>query len=148
MLPRFGGAYRGPVEARERSTMLAVASGGALGATARWAVGEAVPWQPPAWPVATLTVNLIGCVLIGLLLTLWIEGPTPPWWARPFAAVGFVGGFTTFSAFAVESVRLVDAGAPATAAGYVAVSIVAGLLLVRMSSVLTRRLVGPRGGQR
>jgi CrcB protein len=124
----------------------AVAAGGALGGLARWAVGLAVPWEPPSVPVATLTVNLVGCIAIGVLLTVWTEGPTPPWWARPFAAVGFVGGFTTFSAFALEGVRLVDAGAPGTAIGYIAVSVVAGLVLVRLSSVLTRRLVGPAGG--
>lgn len=136
----------GRVEARERHILAVVAAGGALGGLSRWAVGLAVPWHPPDLPVATLTVNLVGCVLIGVLLTLWTDGPTPPWWARPFAAVGFVGGFTTFSAFAVEGVQIVDAGAPGMALGYVVVSVVAGVVLVRVSSVLTRRLIGPARG--
>lgn len=136
----------GTVEAREWQTLGAVAAGGALGGLARWGVALALPWDPPSLPVATLTVNLVGCVAIGVLLTLWTEGPTPPWWARPFAAVGFVAGFTTFSAFAVEAVQMVDAGATGGALGYVAVSIVAGVLLVRLSSVLTRRVVGPARG--
>lgn len=137
----------GGMEARERQTLAVVAAGGALGGLSRWLVGLAVPWQPPDLPLGTLTVNLVGCVAIGFLLTLWTEGPAPPWWARPFAAVGFVGGFTTFSAFAVEGVRLVDAGAPGTALGYVVLSVVVGVLLVRVSSVLTRRLIGPARGE-
>lgn len=126
---------------------LVVGVGGAAGAVTRWAVGQAAPWHPPDWPIATLVVNLVGCVLIGLLLTVWLEGPSPPWWARPFAAVGFVGGFTTFSAFAVEAVLLLDAGAPGTALGYVLVSVVVGVLLVRASGLLARRLLARRGGR-
>ena len=63
---------------------------------------------------------------------------------RGVPGIGLLGGFTTFSAFAVESVRLTDAGAAGTAAVYVAVSVLAGLLLVRFGAVATRRrLVGP-----
>ena len=136
------------MEPRDRAIALLVALGGASGAVARWGVALALPWQPPSWPMATFTVNLLGCTVIGFLLTVWIEGPTPRWWARPLVAVGFVGGFTTFSAFAVEGVRLVAADAPGTALAYVATSVVAGLLLVRAASLLARRVAGPRGGLR
>jgi CrcB protein len=94
-----------------------------------------------------LVVNLVGCLAIGLLLTLWTEGSPPAWWVRPMVAVGFVGGFTTFSALAVEGVRLVEAGSPGVAMSYVAASVVVGLLIVRVSALMMRRwLFAQRGG--
>jgi CrcB protein len=102
------------------------ALGGALGALARWSVATALPSSPRGWPWATLAVNLAGCVLVGVLLAValarWPDSP----WVRPFLAVGFLGGFTTFSAFAVETVLLAEAGAWPVATGYVLVSVVGG----------------------
>jgi CrcB protein len=123
-----------------------VAVGGAAGALTRWALTVAVPWEPPSLPVATLTANLLGCLVIGVLLTVWLEGSPPAWWVRPFAAIGFVGGFTTFSAFAVEGVRLVEQGALPVAAGYVAASVLLGLLLVRVGVVSARWALGTGAG--
>jgi len=120
----------------------AVAAGGILGSAARWVLVVAIPWHPPAIPTATLTVNLVGCLLIGILLTWWTEGTPPAWWVRPFTAVGFVGGFTTFSTFAVEGVRLVDDGAVGNAVVYTASSVVLGLLLVHIGSYGARRALG------
>ena len=124
----------------------AVAAGGILGSAARWMLVVAIPWRPPAVPTATLIVNLVGCLLIGVLLTWWTEGTPPAWWVRPFAAVGFVGGFTTFSTFAVEGVRLVDAGAVGTAVTYTIGSVVLGLLLVHIGSYGARRALGETPG--
>ena len=123
----------------------AVAAGGVLGSAARWVLVWAIPWHPPSIPTATLLVNLVGCLLIGVLLTWWTEGTPPAWWVRPFAAVGFVGGFTTFSTFAVEGVRLVDAGAVGVALAYTVGSVVLGLLLVHIGSYGTRRALRPGG---
>ncbi|MDH4353603.1 MAG: fluoride efflux transporter CrcB [Actinomycetota bacterium] len=124
--------------------VIAVAAGGAAGAVLRYACGAAVPWQPPSFPWATLSVNLVGCFAIGVALVALTEVVAGPGWLRLAIAPGFLGGFTTFSAFAVESVRLADAGAAGAAAGYIAVSVLAGLVLVRIGAVATRRrLVGP-----
>ena len=139
--------YRVPVTRADLRIAAVVGLGGAAGALTRWALSLGIPWHPPGIPWATLAANLIGCVAIGALLTLWTEGSPPAWWVRPLVAVGFVGGFTTFSAFAVEGVRLVEAGAPNVAALYVVGSVTAGLLLVRGAAEATRWMLRPdRGG--
>lgn len=106
---------------------LAAALGGALGALARWGVAEALPSDPDAWPWATLLVNLTGCLVLGLLIALvFARSPGSPW-LRPFLGTGVLGGYTTYSAFAVETVRLADAGRPGVAAAYVLVSVAGGV---------------------
>lgn len=106
---------------------LAAAVGGALGALGRWGVSEALPHDPGGWPWATLLVNLSGCLALGLLIGLVLaRSPGSPW-LRPFLGTGVLGGFTTFSAFAVETVQLTDAGRPLVAAAYVLVSVAGGV---------------------
>jgi fluoride exporter len=109
---------------------LLAAVGGALGALARWGVAEALPRADGGWPWATLLANLTGCLLMGVLLGALAARDTEPAWARPFLAVGLLGGYTTYSAFAVEVVGLTDAGAVARALGYVLVSVLGGVLAV------------------
>jgi fluoride exporter len=119
------------------------ALGGALGALARWAVAEAtVPSVAPSggWPWATLLVNLSGCFLLGVLLGVAGRTSPEPSWVRPFLGVGVLGGYTTYSAFAVEVVELVDDGAPALAAGYVLASVLGGVLAVATGAVGARRV--------
>ena len=118
---------------------LLAALGGALGALARWGVAEALPRQDGGWPWATLLVNLTGCLLIGLLTGALARRSPEPAWARPFLAVGVLGGYTTWSAFAVEVVALTDAGAPGLAAGYVLASVVGGVLAVAAGVAAVRR---------
>jgi CrcB protein len=106
---------------------LAAALGGALGALARWGVGTALPHSPGDWPWATLLVNLTGCLLLGALLAVLLARfPRHPW-LRPLLATGVLGGYTTYSTFAVDVVQLADAGAWAAAAGYVVVSVLGGV---------------------
>jgi len=120
----------------------AVAAGGALGATARFAVGRWVPWEAPAFPWATAMVNVTGCLLIGLVLGWLLASTGQPPWLRPFLATGVLGGYTTFSAFAVETVVLVDAGAVTTAALYVVGSLAVGLVAVRVGATVAQRAKG------
>ena len=117
---------------------LLAAVGGALGALARWGVAEVLPPPDGGWPWATLLVNLTGCLLFGVLITLLAaRSPEPPW-VRPFLAVGVLGGYTTYSAFAVETVGLAEAGEPLLAAGYVLVSVVGGVLAVAAGALAVR----------
>ena len=84
--------------------------GGAIGTSIRWSVAWAFDTmgsghEPGTWPWATLTVNLVGCLLIGFAARSVVRGTTA--WA--FVATGVLGGFTTFSALAVELNDLADA---------------------------------------
>ncbi|CCG05752.1 fluoride efflux transporter CrcB [Blastococcus saxobsidens] len=118
---------------------LLAALGGALGALGRWALAEVLPSSPAGWPWATLLVNLIGCFLIGALLAVLAARSPEPTWVRPFLGVGVLGGFTTYSAFAVEVVRLVDGGALVLGAGYVLASVVGGIAAVVLGTSVVRR---------
>ncbi len=118
---------------------LLAALGGALGALGRWAVAEALPPRDGGWPWATLSVNLVGCLVIGALYA-FLAGRSPePGWVRPFVGVGVLGGFTTYSAFAVEVVGLVDDRAVLVAVGYVLASVVGGVVAVVLGAVSVRR---------
>ena len=121
---------------------VAAAAGGVLGALARWGVGEALPSRAGSWPWATLAVNLTGCLLLGLLAAaLFARHPASPW-LRPFLGTGVLGGYTTFSTFAVDAVQLADAGRAGAAAGYVVASVVGGVLAAAAGVLLGRRLTG------
>ncbi|MGY2083435.1 fluoride efflux transporter CrcB [Blastococcus sp. SYSU DS0539] len=125
---------------------LLAALGGALGSLARWGLAEALPSSPAGWPWPTLSVNLTGCLLLGALLALLAVRSPEPAWVRPFLGVGVLGGYTTYSAFAVEVVRLVDGGAPVPAVGYVLASVVGGVAAVVLGAHLVR-WAGPPGGR-
>jgi CrcB protein len=117
------------------------ALGGALGALARWGVATALPHPSGGWPWATLLVNVTGCLLIGVLLAVLLARfPSSPW-LRPFLATGVLGGYTTYSTFAVETIALVDAGRPALAVGYVVASVLGGVLAVVAGLLVGRAAV-------
>lgn len=97
-----------------------VAAGGAAGASVRWAVGTATAGEG-AFPWWTLAVNVAGCLVLGLLLGVREE-------VRLGLGTGFCGGLTTFSTFAVEVAKLLDAGNIGTATTYLSASLVLGIL--------------------
>ena len=106
----------------------AVAVGGAIGATGRWFIAWAFDWAgaghlPGAWPWATLVENVAGCVLIGFAARL-VERDTVSW---AFVVTGVLGGFTTFSAFAVELNDLAEADRMTLAIVYGALTLAAGV---------------------
>jgi len=117
---------------------VAAALGGALGALARWGVAEALPREPGGWPWATLLVNVVGCLVLGVLIGRVLDRSPGSAWLRPFLATGVLGGFTTFSAFAVETVQLAEAGRVGTAAGYVLVSVAGGVLAAALGQLTGR----------
>jgi fluoride exporter len=129
----------------DRVAYLVAALGGALGALARWGVSLALPGTPGGLPWATLAVNLAGCLLIGVLLAVLPARFPQSIWLRPFLAVGVLGGFTTFSTFAVDVVRLGEAGASPVALAYVAASVLGGVACVLLGLTAARALLHPTG---
>jgi CrcB protein len=119
---------------------LAVALGSALGGVARHGVARLWPMVPGAWPVATMSVNIAGSFAIGLLaaLTARDSGET----ARLFWMTGVLGGFTTYSAFALETVTLASAGAAGRAALYVAATVALCLVAAVAGRTLGLALAG------
>ena len=120
------------------ASLLAVALGSAVGGALRFAVGTALaPRTPLAFPTATLLVNVAGSLLLGLLLRGAASGDATV--LRLALTVGLCGGFTTFSTFGLETVRLAAGGAPARAALYVALSVGLSVLAVAIGLGAWRR---------
>ncbi|MEV0000121.1 CrcB family protein [Streptomyces sp. NPDC050848] len=124
----------------------AVAAGGALGATARYGASLAWPTPAGAFPWTTLTVNATGCAAIGVLMVLVAEVATaPPPLLRPFLGTGILGGFTTFSTYALDTQRLLSTGEAARGVAYLGATVVAALASVVVATGVTRRVVRRAG---
>ncbi|WP_297802948.1 fluoride efflux transporter CrcB [uncultured Brevundimonas sp.] len=124
---------------------LMVAAGGALGAMARYATGLAMvrAFGSGGWPWGTFAVNLVGGLLIGLV-TGWIalksQGTSEA--VRLFAVVGVLGGFTTFSAFSLELVQMLERREMAMAAGYALASVFLSVVAVFVGLIIMRKVFG------
>jgi CrcB protein len=121
---------------RRRGLITAIAVGGVLGAEARYGLSLAIPHSDRQFPWSTVLVNTSGCLLIGALMALLLELPAPHWLARPFLGVGVLGGYTTYSSFAVEVQRLLLHHRPLVALGYVAVTVIGCAAAVWLSSAV------------
>ncbi len=121
------------------STLLAVALGGALGALARYQLSLWVHARwPSAFPTGTLVVNMVGCLLIGVLAGTFEARVALPPPVRLFLGVGLIGAFTTFSTFELETLLAFERGHAGVAMSYVAVSVLVGLAAVWMGVRLGR----------
>ncbi|MEJ2888468.1 fluoride efflux transporter CrcB [Actinomycetospora aeridis] len=120
----------------------AVAAGGVLGALARWAVGLQLPPVAGAFPWGTLGINVVGSLLMGVLVVVVTEVRDAHPLVRPFLGTGVLGGFTTFSTFAVDAETLLDGGHRATALAYLAATIVGAVGACAIAMTVTRRLGG------
>lgn len=115
-----------------------VGAGSFLGGAARYLVSLAMKGISKGFPWATLAVNLVGCFLIGLLWGVFSKNGTEGSnWAL-FLTVGFCGGFTTFSTFSKEALAMMQGGNVWGFAGYVAISVIAGIALVAAGYFLVR----------
>jgi fluoride exporter len=110
-------------------TLFWVFLGGGTGACLRFLVSVAMRSPSSAFPWPTLVVNLLGCGLAGWLAARFgLSDPAHPW--RALLMVGLLGGFTTFSAFGLECVSLLQQGRHSMALAYVALSVIGGLVAV------------------
>jgi fluoride exporter len=108
-------------------TALLVGLGSFIGGISRYLISKLITEQLPSiFPWGTFTVNVVGCFLIGLVFGWGSKNVLELNW-QLFLATGILGGFTTFSAFSIETLNLMNAGHTATAITYVALSIVIGL---------------------
>ena len=121
-----------------------IAAGGAIGATARYAIALAWPARAGGFPAAILAVNVVGCALIGVLMVLITDVWSTQRLLRPFLGTGVLGGFTTFSTYAVDIQRLVAGAHAGTALLYLAVTPLGALLAVWTAATATRRLANWR----
>jgi CrcB protein len=123
---------------RQLDVLLVIALGGGLGSVARYLVSEALPVRPGHFPWATFLINLSGCFALGVLMAFVVEIWPPRRYLRPFAGIGILGGYTTFSTFAVEIRGLAGHGVWALANAYALNSLVGGLAAVWCGIVLAR----------
>ena len=122
--------------------LLLVALGGAIGSAARYLVGALVANRfGPDFPWGTFIVNVSGSFFIGVILS-FVGGGLLPTGARPFLAVGIMGGYTTFSTYSHETLQLIQGGELGAAAFNVLGQVVAGLVAVYLGMVLGRALGG------
>ena len=119
---------------------VAIAVGAALGAWLRWLLGLWLNRHADAIPWGTLTANMVGGYLIGLVLGVIAAHPEwPPFW-RLLIVTGFLGGLTTFSAFSAETVAFLEEGRLAMAAMYSGVSLAGSLALTLLGLYTARAL--------
>ncbi len=119
--------------------MALVALGGAAGSVLRFLAQKWISLGPlPKFPIGTLTINLLGCLLIGLIFGLFTKnaGWSADW--KLFLMTGLCGGFTTFSAFTLESMALLEAARFTSFILYISISVVAGILATIAGYWLTR----------
>ncbi|MFC6065378.1 fluoride efflux transporter CrcB [Streptomyces ochraceiscleroticus] len=135
---------RAPRRPRQGPVVAAVALGGGIGAAARY--GAALLWPTPdgAFPWTTLAVNVLGCAVIGVFMVVISEARSAHRLLRPFFGTGVLGGFTTFSTYAVDIQRLVTDGAAVTGLAYLALTLFAALAAVWTAAAGTRRVLSWR----
>ncbi|MEW2147371.1 CrcB family protein [Micromonospora vinacea] len=134
-------ADRRELTARPATILAAIAAGGVLGALTRAGLQHALPHPPTGFPWATFAANTSGCLLIGVLMAVLGHLDGGPPLARPFLGVGVLGGFTTFSTYAVDVQQAIVAGAPGTALAYLAATVLGALVAVGVGDAATAGLL-------
>ena len=118
--------------------LLLVGFGGAIGAILRWLLSAAVLHHTPDWrfPIGTFIVNVAGCLAAGILAGIIIRTDAFSADVRLFLFTGLLGGFTTFSAFAVETIYLLRRHEHTVAFAYISLSVICGLAVLWLAIAL------------
>lgn len=128
---------------RQAEILAAVAVGGVFGACARYGAGLLWPTAVGAFPWTTFWINVTGSAAMGVLMVLITERTGAHPLVRPFLGTGVLGGYTTFSTYAVDAQRLIDGDRVGTALLYLVGTLVAALSAVWAAAALTRFFVLP-----
>ena len=118
--------------------ILAVGAGSFIGGAARYIVSLGMKGIGKGFPWATLAVNLVGCLMIGLLWGLLSRNAAENTSWGLFLTVGLCGGFTTFSTFSKEALAMLQTGQMWGFASYIAISVLAGIALVALGYYIAR----------
>ncbi|MGQ4487160.1 fluoride efflux transporter CrcB [Streptomyces sp. SAS_281] len=128
----------------QTAVVAVVALGGAAGASARYGASLLWPTATGGFPWTTLVVNVTGCAVIGVFMVVISEVWAAHRLVRPFFGTGVLGGFTTFSTYAVDIERLVSEDRAGTGLVYLGVTLLAALAAVWSAVWLTRRALAWR----
>ena len=120
--------------------LAAVFVGGGLGAATRTGMSVLAAADPTRWPWPTFTANIVGAFLVGYFTTRLLERLPLSSYRRPLLGTGLCGGLTTFSTMQLEVLQMIEHRQYVLAAGYLAASIVLGLLAVYLATALVRRV--------
>lgn len=123
----------------DRRELAAIFIGGALGSALRTGLEELAPTHTGHWPWATFSVNIVGCLVLGYLVTRLQERLPVTAYRRPLLGTGVCGALTTFSTFQVELLRMLERGDAGLAIGYAAASIAAGFAGLALGTGIVRR---------
>lgn len=124
--------------------LLLIMLGGFLGSICRFLIGEWLPVQN-GFPTATFCINLAGCFFLGSLFSYAVYKKRLNPHLILFLGTGFIGAFTTFSTFSLETFRLIETGHIQTAALYVLLSIFGGIFLAFAGKIFIRSLKSAKG---
>jgi fluoride exporter len=126
-------------------TTAVIGAGGAVGSIARYVLSVLIPHGPHGFPWATFLTNVAGCFAIGVLMVLIVDVWVAHRLLRPFLGVGVLGGFTTFSTYAVDTSTLLLQGTGQIGLLYLVGTVTSALLAVWLGAHLTRLavLAGP-----
>ncbi|MEV5752291.1 CrcB family protein [Actinoallomurus sp. NPDC052308] len=141
---------RMPAQRRESArgqvpVVAVVAAGGAVGTAARYGAGLIWPTASGGFPWTTLVVNAAGCAIIGVFMVLISEVWAAHRLLRFFVGTGVLGGFTTFSTYAIEATRLIEVGRARAGLVYLMLTVLVALGAVWAAAVTTRRLIARTG---
>jgi len=120
------------------AVLVAISSGGVLGALARYGVGQALPHETATWPWSTWLINVTGSALIGVLMVLITDIWPAQRLLRPFLGVGILGGYTTFSTAMTDVQQMIAAGHGALGLAYWLATLAGALLAVTLASLVAR----------
>ena len=122
--------------------MLAVSAGAVVGSVVRYLIVRQWPSVGAGFPWSTLLINLSGSFLLPFVVVAAAELWPRAWLLRPALGTGALGGFTTFSAFALEQQQLLARGATLTALGYIALTLASCAIATAIALATARRLFG------